>query len=29
LDRHYRQGAPPDWKKDYVSPYATMHAAED
>jgi hypothetical protein len=29
LDRHYRQGAPPDWKKDYVSPYATMHPAED
>ena len=29
LDRHYRQGAPPGWKKDYVSSYATMHPAED
>jgi hypothetical protein len=29
LDRHYTCGPPPDWKKDYVSSYATMHAAED
>jgi hypothetical protein len=29
LDRHYRYGAPPGWKKDYVSSYATVHPAED
>jgi hypothetical protein len=29
LDWHYTCGAPPGWKKDYVSSYATMHAAED
>jgi hypothetical protein len=29
LDRHYSQGAPIGWEKDYVSSYATMHAAED
>jgi hypothetical protein len=29
LDRHYRDGAPSGWKKDYVSSYATMHPAED
>ena len=29
LDRHYRDGAPPDWQKNYVSSYATMHPAED
>lgn len=29
LDRHYREGAPPDWEETYVSSYATMHAAED
>jgi hypothetical protein len=29
LDRHYAEGAPPDWKKNYVSSYATMHPAED
>jgi hypothetical protein len=29
LDRHYADGAPPDWKKNYVSSYATMHPAED
>ncbi|MGC2656042.1 MAG: putative zinc-binding metallopeptidase [Mycobacterium sp.] len=29
LDRHYSEGAPQDWKKDFVSSYATMHAAED
>jgi hypothetical protein len=29
LDRHYQDGPPADWKKNYVSSYATMHAAED
>ncbi|WP_336084920.1 zinc-binding metallopeptidase family protein [Nocardia sp. SSK8] len=29
LDRHYSQGAPAGWDNDYVSSYATMHAAED
>lgn len=29
LDRHYSEGAPPGWPKDYVSSYATMHPAED
>jgi hypothetical protein len=29
LDRHYRHGAPPGWKTNYVSSYATMHPAED
>ncbi len=29
LDRHYNDGPPPDWKKQYVSSYATMHPAED
>jgi hypothetical protein len=29
LDRHYQSGPPADWKKSYVSSYATMHAAED
>ncbi len=29
LDRHYNEGPPQDWKKDYVSSYATMHPAED
>ncbi len=29
LDRHYSQGAPPDWRQNYVSSYATMHPAED
>jgi hypothetical protein len=29
LDRHYEQGAPPDWEDRFVSSYATMHAAED
>ena len=29
LDRHYNDGPPADWKRDYVSSYATMHAAED
>jgi hypothetical protein len=29
LDRHYSDGAPPEWKREYVSSYATMHPAED
>ena len=29
LDRHYSEGAPTGWKKNFVSSYATMHAAED
>ena len=29
LDRHYEQGAPPDWAASYVSAYATMHPFED
>ncbi|WP_237571279.1 zinc-binding metallopeptidase family protein [Mycolicibacterium lacusdiani] len=29
LDRHYSQGAPAGWNKDFVSSYATMHPAED
>jgi hypothetical protein len=29
LDRHYSQGAPPNWEERYVSAYATMHPAED
>jgi len=29
LDRHYRDGAPEGWQDNYVSSYATMHAAED
>lgn len=29
LDRHYSQGAPAGWERDYVSSYASMHAAED
>jgi hypothetical protein len=29
LDRHYDEGAPLGWEKDYVSSYATMHPAED
>jgi hypothetical protein len=29
LDRHYQNGPPPEWEKDYVSSYATMHPAED
>ena len=29
LDRHYSQGAPPNWEQTFVSSYATMHAAED
>ena len=29
LNRHYRDGAPPGWKRSFVSSYATMHPAED
>jgi hypothetical protein len=29
LDRHYQDGPPADWEENYVSSYATMHAAED
>jgi hypothetical protein len=29
LDRHYRDGPPPDWQDAYVSAYATMHPWED
>lgn len=29
LDRHYAEGAPPNWEQRYVSSYATMHPAED
>src|SRR5271166_6290957 len=27
--RHYRDGAPENWQKSFVSSYATMHPAED
>lgn len=29
LDRHYQNGPPAGWEDDFVSSYATMHAAED
>ena len=29
LDRHYDQGAPPNWEQNYVSAYATTHPWED
>ncbi|MGD0678972.1 MAG: putative zinc-binding metallopeptidase [Polyangiaceae bacterium] len=29
LERHYRDGAPPNWPLDYVSAYASMHPWED
>lgn len=29
LQRHYREGAPADWRESYVSAYATTHAWED
>ncbi len=29
LERHYEQGPPSDWRKSFVSAYATMHPAED
>jgi hypothetical protein len=29
LERHYKQGPPPDWRISFVSTYATMHPWED
>jgi hypothetical protein len=29
LQRHYAEGAPPDWQQTHVSAYATMHPWED
>lgn len=29
LERHYAEGAPPDWSSRHVSAYATMHPWED
>lgn len=29
LQRHYAQGAPPDWQQNYISAYATSHPWED
>ena len=29
VQRHYDQGAPPDWQQRFVSAYATMHPWED
>ncbi|MCW5737941.1 MAG: putative zinc-binding peptidase [Enhydrobacter sp.] len=29
LQRHYEQGAPPDWRTSFVTAYATMHPWED
>ncbi|HEV7405356.1 MAG TPA: putative zinc-binding metallopeptidase [Chthoniobacteraceae bacterium] len=29
MQRHYRQGAPPNWSHTYISSYATMHPWED
>ena len=29
LQRHYAEGAPPDWQQNFVSAYATMHPWED
>lgn len=29
IDRHYRDGPPDGWPRDYVSSYATMHPWED
>lgn len=29
VQRHYGQGAPPDWQGGYISQYATMHPWED
>ena len=29
IDRHYRLGAPEDWREHYISEYATMHPWED
>jgi len=29
LERHYRQGPPPDWQANYISAYASAHPSED
>jgi hypothetical protein len=29
IDRHYSEGAPPDWNEGFISKYATMHPYED
>ncbi|WP_372882404.1 putative zinc-binding metallopeptidase [Psychromonas sp.] len=29
LDRHYKKGAPADWREHFISAYATMHPYED
>jgi hypothetical protein len=29
LERHYQQGAPADWRENFISSYATMHPWED
>ncbi|SNB77325.1 hypothetical protein SAMN07250955_11661 [Arboricoccus pini] len=29
IQRHYNEGAPPDWQNSFVSSYATMHPWED
>jgi hypothetical protein len=29
LERHYAQGAPPDWQQSYISAYASAHPWED
>ncbi|ALJ21217.1 zinc-binding metallopeptidase family protein [Microbacterium sp. No. 7] len=29
IDRHYRTGAPDDWRESFISEYATMHPWED
>ena len=29
LDRHYKEGAPKNWRDNFISEYATMHAYED
>lgn len=29
LERHYQEGAPPDWQDNFVSQYASAHAWED
>ncbi|NJC26370.1 zinc-binding metallopeptidase family protein [Neolewinella antarctica] len=29
LEKHYRNGSPPNWRDNYISEYATTHAWED
>jgi hypothetical protein len=29
MDRHYKQGAPPHWRSEFISAYASMHPWED